>query len=57
MRNARKWLSVLLALAFACLPQMTLPAQAAEVFTDQQLHFLPSFLSFDRSRPAFRLPV
>ena len=32
MRNARKWLSLLLALAlvFACLPQMTLPAQAAE---------------------------
>ena len=32
MRNARKWLSVLLALVFACLPQMTLPAQAAEEY-------------------------
>ena len=32
MRNARKWLSVLLALVFACLPQMTLPAQAAEMY-------------------------
>jgi S-layer homology domain. len=34
MRNARKRLSLLLALAlvFACLPQMTLPAQAAEEY-------------------------
>ncbi len=40
MRNARKWLSLLLALAlvFACLPQMTLPTHAAEEYDLSLIH-------------------